>query len=252
MEDGRFLSHSRQRARACKGREPCRSLPAERWYNRTCLPIPVGTRRGNGVLFGAVPGRSVAGTPTAAARDAGGECVLSLVTALCCPALWASLSFSETLRSPAQPAEVRVAAEWEPVIGVLIGWPLQLLARSGCRPGARGRPLCDGERRLRRGGSYRPVPDAGASTRNVRSTSSAPSTVPVIICHAIGDLAPFSTGTAAGSWTAAFSITRSARSTTGTSSTSPKIAGLDYRPDDRASLAVARCSAARRWSCRLP
>ncbi len=54
---------------------------------------------------------------------------LLVVTILWSTAWWTSASFSECQAPPVQTGDCpgpRVAAEWEPVIGVLIGWPLQL------------------------------------------------------------------------------------------------------------------------------
>jgi agmatine deiminase len=54
---------------------------------------------------------------------------LLVVTILSSTAWWTAASFSECPAPPVQVAVCpapRVAAEWEPVIGVLIGWPLQL------------------------------------------------------------------------------------------------------------------------------
>jgi agmatine/peptidylarginine deiminase len=51
------------------------------------------------------------------------------LTAFCLTAYWASAAFPEQplpSSGPRQASHLRVAAEWEPVIGVLIGWPFKL------------------------------------------------------------------------------------------------------------------------------
>jgi agmatine deiminase len=85
---------------------------------------------GNGVLLLSAVGRSLPVTALAATwRKQGVRHFLLFVTVPCLTVSWVGSSFSEhptPVTKPVAANPIRVAAEWEPVTGVLIGWPLQL------------------------------------------------------------------------------------------------------------------------------